>query len=73
TFYLMTAILGCIALFFFGHKRILDVALALLVIALVALLWRSRRRRPEFDADGFLVVRGRRQVPARARRGGEAD
>jgi uncharacterized membrane protein YfcA len=73
TFYLMTAILGCVALFVFGHRRILDVALALLVIALVALLWRSRRRRPEIDADGFLVVRGRRSVPARVRRGGEAD
>ncbi|MGH7722747.1 MAG: MraY family glycosyltransferase [Candidatus Dormibacteria bacterium] len=72
-FYLMTAILGCVALFVFGHRRILDVALALLVVALVALLWRSRRRRPQLDADGFLVVRGRRSLPARVRRGGEAD
>jgi UDP-GlcNAc:undecaprenyl-phosphate GlcNAc-1-phosphate transferase len=72
TFYLMTAILGCLALFVFGHKRILDVALALLVVALVALLWRSRRR-PQLDSDGFVVVRGRRSVPARVRRGGEAD
>ncbi len=66
TFYLMTAILGCVALFVFGHKRILDVALALLVVALVGLLWRSRRRRPQFDADGFLVVR---RPPQRARPG----
>lgn len=73
TFYLMTAILGCVALFIFGHRRILDVALALLVIALVALLWRSRRRRPQLDSEGFLVVRGRRSMPARARRGGEVD
>jgi UDP-GlcNAc:undecaprenyl-phosphate/decaprenyl-phosphate GlcNAc-1-phosphate transferase len=73
TFYLMTAILGCLALFIFGHRRILDVALALLVVALVALLWRTRRRRPEFDSEGFLVVRGRRNMPARVRRGGEAD
>jgi UDP-GlcNAc:undecaprenyl-phosphate GlcNAc-1-phosphate transferase len=72
TFYLMTAILGCIALFVFGHKRILDVALGLLVVALVAVLWRSRRR-PHIDSDGFVVVRGRRSVPARVRRGGEAD
>ena len=50
TFYLMTAILGCVALFVFGHRRILDVALGLLVVALVGLLWRSRRRRPEVDA-----------------------
>ena len=73
TFYLMTAILGCVALFIFGHRRILDVALALLIVALVGLLWRARNRRPHFDADGFLVVRGRRSMPARARRGGEAD
>jgi uncharacterized membrane protein YfcA len=72
TFYLMTAILGCVALFIFGHRRILDVALGLLVVALVALLWRSRRR-PRFDSDGFMVVRGRRHVPARVRRGGEVD
>jgi UDP-GlcNAc:undecaprenyl-phosphate GlcNAc-1-phosphate transferase len=73
TFYLMTAILGCIALFVFGHRRILDIALALLVIALIGLLWRSRRRKPTFDSEGFLVVKGRRSVPARARRGGESD
>ena len=73
TFYLMTAILGCLGLFIFGHRRILDVALALLVVALLALVWRSRRRRPRLDADGFLVVRGRRNMPARVRRGGEAD
>jgi UDP-GlcNAc:undecaprenyl-phosphate GlcNAc-1-phosphate transferase len=73
TFYLMTAILGCVALFIFGHRRILDVAIALLAIALIALLWRTRRRRPHFDPDGFLVVRGRRSMPARARRGGEVD
>jgi hypothetical protein len=73
TFYLMTAILGCVALFVFGHRRILDVALALLVVALIGLLWRTRRRRPQFDSDGFLVVRGRRHAPARIRRSGEAD
>jgi UDP-GlcNAc:undecaprenyl-phosphate GlcNAc-1-phosphate transferase len=73
TFYLMTAILGCLALFVFGHKRILDVAIALLLLALVGLLWRSRRNRPRVDADGFVVIRGRRQMPARARRSGEAD
>ena len=72
TFYLMTAILGCLALFIFGHRKILDVALALLIVALVALIWRSRRNRPGLDADGFLVVRGRRSV-ARVRRGGETD
>ena len=73
TFYLMTAILGCLALFVFGHRRILDIALALLVVALIALLWRSRRRRPTLDPEGFLAVKGRRSMPARARRGGESD
>lgn len=73
TFYLLTAILGCIALFIFGHRRILDVALVLLVMALAALLWRSRRRRPQFDSDGLLVAGGRRGTPARVRRGGEVD
>ena len=73
TFYVLTAILGCVALFIFGHRRILDVALALLVVTLVALLWRARRRPNRVDADGYLVIRGRRSLPARARRAGESD
>jgi UDP-GlcNAc:undecaprenyl-phosphate GlcNAc-1-phosphate transferase len=82
TFYLMTAILGCIALFIFGHRRILDVALALLVVALGALIWRLRRRprhphppgaTAAIDADASVLIRGRGGVPARIRRGGESD
>ena len=81
TFYLMTAILGCIALFIFGHKKVLDVALGLLLLALGFLVWRSRRRprdpatggAPTVDADGSLVIRGQRTLPARARRSGEND
>ena len=65
TFYLATGILGCIALSIYGHRKILDAALALLVFALVALFWRSRRRRPatvilhdeEFDLPGRTAVR----------------
>lgn len=65
TFYLATGILGCIALSIYGHRKILDAALALLVLALVALFWRSRRRRPtavilhddEFDLPGRSTVR----------------
>lgn len=65
TFYLATGILGCIALSIYGHRKILDAALALLVLALVALFWRSRRRRPtavilhddEFDLPGRSSVR----------------
>ena len=72
TFYLMTAILGCVALFVFGHRRILDVALGLLVVALVALLWRSRRRRPHLDSDGLMVT-GRRRLPAQVRHRDESD
>jgi uncharacterized membrane protein YfcA len=73
TFYLMTAILGCVALFVFGHRRVLDVALGLLVLALAGLLWRNRRRRPRFDADGFLVVTGRRRMAAHVRHRNESD
>ena len=67
TFYLATGILGCIALTIYGHRKILDAALALLVIALVALVWRSRRRRPgsvivhdeDFDLSGHASTRTR--------------
>ncbi|HEY6537551.1 MAG TPA: MraY family glycosyltransferase [Candidatus Dormibacteraeota bacterium] len=44
TFYLATAILGCIGLAVFGHRKILAVALGLLVLALGLLLWRIWRR-----------------------------
>lgn len=65
TFYLATGILGCIALSIYGHRKILDAALALLVLALVALFWRSRRRRPtavilhddDFDLQGRGAMR----------------
>ena len=46
TFYLVTGILGCLALTIYGHRRIIDVALGLLVVALVVLVWRNRRRSP---------------------------
>ena len=64
TFYLATGILGCIALSIYGHRKILDAALALLVLALVALFWRSRRRPTavilhddEFDLPGRSTAR----------------
>lgn len=74
TFYLATGILGCIALSIYGHRKILDAALALLVLALVAMFWRSRRRGPtavilhddEFDLHG----RGAMRSPIRR---GEVD
>ena len=45
TFYLATAILGCVGLAIFGHHKILAVALGLLVLALILLGWRIWRRR----------------------------
>ena len=44
TFYLTTAILGCLGLAVFGHRRILAVALVLLLLALGLLGWRIWRR-----------------------------
>jgi UDP-GlcNAc:undecaprenyl-phosphate GlcNAc-1-phosphate transferase len=73
-FYLATAILGCIGLALFGHKRILAVAVVLLAVALVALIWRNHRRPlPEPEHDDYVIVPGRAAVPTRARHGGEAD
>src|SRR5579863_3601783 len=43
TFYLVTGILGCLALTIYGHRRIIDVALGLRVVALAALIWQKRR------------------------------
>jgi UDP-GlcNAc:undecaprenyl-phosphate GlcNAc-1-phosphate transferase len=43
-FYLITAILGCIGLAIFGHRKILAVALALLIVALGLLVWRIWHR-----------------------------
>jgi UDP-GlcNAc:undecaprenyl-phosphate GlcNAc-1-phosphate transferase len=44
TFYLATAILGCVGLAIFGHRKILAVALGLLLVALALLVWRIWRR-----------------------------
>lgn len=79
TFYVATAILGCIALTIYGHRRIIDIALALLVVALVGLVWRHRRRAatrpfPLIDDEGYVVVEGRRVLPTHLpRHRGEAD
>ena len=77
TFYLATAILGCIALTIYGHRKVIDIALALLVIALVGLTWRTRRRAPSraplVDDDGYVVVEGRRSVQSHVRHTGETD
>ena len=66
-FYLVTAILGCLGLAIFGHKKILALALVLLAVALVLLVVRVRRRHP---LDLMTLVRGRPLPVARPRRGG---
>jgi UDP-GlcNAc:undecaprenyl-phosphate GlcNAc-1-phosphate transferase len=77
TFYLVTAILGCLALTIYGHRRIIDIALGLLVVSLVALIWRNRRRTPRLPfvavEDGDVLVEGRRSLPSHIHHGGEVD
>ncbi|MBV8195663.1 MAG: undecaprenyl/decaprenyl-phosphate alpha-N-acetylglucosaminyl 1-phosphate transferase [Candidatus Dormibacteraeota bacterium] len=77
TFYLATGILGCIALSIYGHRKILDAALALLVLSLAGLVWRSRRRAPlprvVVGDEDYVIVPGRRAAQSRLRHGGEAD
>jgi len=79
-FYLATAILGCVGLAIFGHKRVLDVAVLLLAGALVALFVRNARRPAasvealtQSGDEAYVVVRGRRAATARMRHGGETD
>jgi UDP-GlcNAc:undecaprenyl-phosphate GlcNAc-1-phosphate transferase len=77
TFYLVTGILGCLALTIYGHRRIIDIALGLLVVSLVALIWRNRRRTPRLPfvstEDGEVLIEGRRSIPSRIRHRGESD
>lgn len=77
TFYLATAILGCIALALFGHRRTLLVAVVLLAVALVGLVWRNVRRGPEVvgadESAGYVQLPGRPATPSRVRHGGEVD
>ena len=75
-FYLATIVLGCIALGIFGHRKVLALAAVLLVVALVALVRRSRRRNGDLEGRplrDWLLVSDREAVPSRTRRGGEAD
>ena len=71
-------ILGCIALSIYGHRKILDIALGLLVVALAGLIWRNRRtaRRSkpyEVDEEGFVLVEGHSAMHSHIRHSGEAD
>jgi len=77
TFYLVTGILGCLALTIYGHRRIIDVAAGLLVVALVVLVWRNRRRVPRLPfapvEDSEVQVDGRRAHPSHVHHRGESD
>jgi len=74
TFYLATAILGCVGLALFGHRRTLLIGVALLAVALVALIWRNLRREPAMDeGEAYLALPGRPASPTRVRHGGEVD
>jgi LPXTG-motif cell wall-anchored protein len=77
TFYLVTAILGCLALTIYGHRTIIFIALGLLVVSLVGLVWRNRRRtlRLPFAVaeESEVQVEGRRSRPAHIHHTGESD
>jgi UDP-GlcNAc:undecaprenyl-phosphate/decaprenyl-phosphate GlcNAc-1-phosphate transferase len=77
TFYLVTGILGCLALTIYGHRRIIDIALGLLVVGLVALVWRNRRRAPRLPfvaaEESEVLVEGRRTRPTHIHHSGEPD
>lgn len=75
TFYLATAILGCMGLALFGHRRTLLIAVALLAVALIGLIWRNRRREPVMakEGTGYVTLPGRPAQPTRVRHGGEVD
>jgi UDP-GlcNAc:undecaprenyl-phosphate GlcNAc-1-phosphate transferase len=77
TFYLVTAILGCLALTIYGHRTIIFIALGLLVVSLVALVWRNRRRTPRLPfavaEEGEVLVEGRRRRPSHIHHNGDPD
>ncbi|MHB8488310.1 MAG: glycosyltransferase family 4 protein [Candidatus Dormibacteria bacterium] len=77
TFYLVTGILGCLALTIYGHRKIIDVALGLMVVALVVLVWRNRRRVPRLPfapvEEREIQIDGRRALPTHIHHRGEAD
>jgi UDP-GlcNAc:undecaprenyl-phosphate GlcNAc-1-phosphate transferase len=77
TFYLATAILGCIGLALFGHRRTLLIGVVLLAVALVALVWRNVRRERavvrEAQVETYVSLPGRPAQPSRVRHGGEVD
>jgi LPXTG-motif cell wall-anchored protein len=77
TFYLVTAILGCLALTIYGHRTIIFIALGLLGVSLLGLLWRNRRRTLRLPfvvaEESEVQVEGRRSRPAHIHHTGESD
>jgi UDP-GlcNAc:undecaprenyl-phosphate GlcNAc-1-phosphate transferase len=77
TFYLVTGILGCLALTIYGHHTIIFIALGLLVVSLVALVWRNRRRTPRLPfavaEESEVLVEGRRVRPSHIPHTGDPD
>jgi UDP-GlcNAc:undecaprenyl-phosphate GlcNAc-1-phosphate transferase len=80
TFYLTTGVLGCLGLAIFGHRKILDAAIVLLVLGLIGLFWRNRRRftrqareRESKEREGFVMVPGQPTIPARIHHRSEID
>jgi UDP-GlcNAc:undecaprenyl-phosphate GlcNAc-1-phosphate transferase len=77
TFYLVTGILGCLALTIYGHRRIIDLALGLMIVALAVLIWRNRRKVPRLPFVGVeeseVQVDGHRALPSHIHHRGEVD
>ena len=77
TFYLVTGILGCLALTIYGHRRIIDLALGLMIVALAVLIWRNRRKVPRLPFVGIeeseVQVDGHRALPSHIHHRGEVD
>lgn len=81
TFYLATGVLGCLALVIFGHRTVLDVALALCALGLVWIAYRNRRRARlgrsltgRAEVEPGLRIAGRvARHPGPQRRGGGLD
>ena len=82
TFYLTTGVLGCLALAIVGHHTILDVAIVLCALGVVAIFWRNRRRLqrlqqaqvvPPCEVDAGVAITGHSAIPGRAGRGSKLD
>jgi UDP-GlcNAc:undecaprenyl-phosphate GlcNAc-1-phosphate transferase len=82
TFYLTTGVLGCLALAIVGHHTILDVAIVLCGLGVVAIFWRNRRRLqrlqraqvvPPCEVDASVTITGHPAISGRAGRGSKLD